>query len=148
MYKHLLIATDGSELAGKAVEHGLQLAADIGARVTAIMVSEPVVLGTDDAFNLGLLASLDTDLRSAREQAAAKVFAPVTERAAAAGVSLDTVHVPDRHPAEAIVEMADEHGCDLVVMASHGRRGIGRLLLGSQTSEVLGRCTVPVLVIR
>lgn len=148
MYKHLLIATDGSELATRAVDHGLKLAAAIGARVTVLTVSEPVVLGTDDAFNLGLLATLDSDLRTARERTAQALFAPVIAQAAAAGVALDTRHVLDRRPAEAIVDIAEELGCDLVMMASHGRRGLGRLLLGSQTSEVLGRCQVPVLVIR
>ena len=148
MYKHLLIATDGSELAGKAVDHGLALARDMGARVTLLTVSEPVVLGTDDALNLGVLSTINADLQQARERAAAKLFAPATERAAAEGVQVDTRHVVDRHPAEAIVEVAREAGCDLVVMASHGRRGLRRLLLGSQTSEVLGQCDVPVLVIR
>ncbi|MDO5504935.1 MAG: universal stress protein [Pseudoxanthomonas suwonensis] len=148
MYAHLLIATDGSELAGKAVEHGLELARRTGARVTVLTVSEPVVLGTDDAFNLGVLGNLDSELQAARERAAQELFAPLSERASAAGVPLETRHVVDRHAADAIVEEAEKSGCDLVVMASHGRRGLRRLLLGSQTSEVLGRSQVPVLVIR
>lgn len=148
MYTHLLIATDGSELATKAVDHGLQLAAAIGAKVTVLTVSEPVVLGTDDAFNLGVLSNLDSELQAARETAARALFAPISERAEALGVPLLTRHVVDRHAADGIVEAAEETGCDLVVMASHGRRGLRRLLLGSQTNEVLGRCQVPVLVVR
>lgn len=148
MYQHILIATDGSELAEKAVQHGLQLAKHMGARITLVTVSEPVVLGTDDAFNLGVLTNLDADLQQARERAADKLFAPAIAQAQTLGVSLNTHHVKERHAAEAIVESAAQLECDLIIMASHGRRGLRRLILGSQTNEVLGQSDVPVLVIR
>jgi nucleotide-binding universal stress UspA family protein len=74
----------------------------------------------------------------------------VSAKAAAdrAGVAADTLHVPDRWPADAIIEVAEARGCNLIVMASHGRRGLGRLILGSQTSEVLAHSKIPVLVVR
>ena len=84
----------------------------------------------------------------ARDEAARKVLDAVTVLAGQAGVAPQLLHVADRYAAEAIVDTAEQQGCDLIVMASHGRRSLGRLLLGSQTSEVLARCGVPVLVIR
>ena len=88
------------------------------------------------------------EYRKLREDDAQKVLQPAAAAAKAAGVACTTQHVLDRYAADGIIETAEKQGCDLVVMASHGRRGIGRLLIGSQTNEVLTRGTIPVLVIR
>lgn len=148
MYRNILIATDGSELAGKGVEHGLALASRLQARATVLTVSEPINTGFDDALGWSAVGTSMPEFQAAREEAARKVLDAAAAEAARAGVDLQVLHVADRYAAEAIVEAAQRHGCDLIVMASHGRRALGRLLLGSQTSEVLARCGVPVLVIR
>lgn len=148
MYRHILIATDGSDLADKGVQHGLALALQLQARATVLTVSEPISTGFDDALGWSAVATSLPDFQKAREEAARKVLDGVTAHAQSAGIDPQLLHVADRYAAEAIVDTAEREGCDLIVMASHGRRALGRLLLGSQTSEVLARCGVPVLVIR
>jgi nucleotide-binding universal stress UspA family protein len=145
MYKHILIATDGSELAGKAVATGLALAKRLGAAVTGVTVSEPWTALVTGEMALGF--PYQEYERGAAENAA-RILAAVSEAAKDSGVTCACVHVPDRFPAEAIVECAKEKGCDLIVMASHGRRGLSKLLLGSETTRVLTHASVPVLVCR
>jgi nucleotide-binding universal stress UspA family protein len=148
MYKHLLLATDGSDLADKGVHHGLALAKALGARVSVCTVSEFVPALTL-AMRTEVGASIsDADIRRAADTAAKKLLDAVSRSAAAEGVPCETTHVFDRLPADAILEVATSRGCDLIVMASHGRRGLPRLLLGSQAFEVVTRATVPVLVVR
>ena len=146
MYKHILISTDGSEVARKGVDQGLSLAKSVGARVTIVTVTEryPVDPGAEWIPGPGDMA--DWDAR--QKEWAAKVLADVKAVADRMGLVADTVHVPDAQPAEAIVATAGKSQCDLIVMASHGRRGLRRLLLGSQTAEVLVSSPVPVLVVR
>ncbi len=146
MYKHILIATDGSEVARKGVDHGLSLARSIGAKVTIVMVTErwPVYAGPE--WIPGPTEMADYEAR--QKEAATTVLADVKAAADRLGVGAETVHVPEALPAEAIVATATERHSDLIVMASHGRRGLRRLLLGSQTSEVLVSSPVPVLVVR
>lgn len=148
MYKHILIATDGSELAARGVDHGLALAAPLGARVTILTVTQPLdpravraalAAGVHDPVGRHDL-NIDADLKEA--------FAGVEERAAAQGIEVELMHEIDDSPAEAIVRVAGLRGCDLIVMTSHGRRGARRLILGSQTNEVVTSATLPVLVIR
>ena len=148
MYRHILIATDGSERAAKGVEQGFALARELQAKATVLTVSEPINTGFDDALGWSAVATSLPDFQNAREEAARKVLDAVTAQAQRAGVAPQLLHLADRYAAEAIVDTAEREGCDLIVMASHGRRALGRLLLGSQTSEVLARCGVPVLVIR
>lgn len=148
MYRHILIATDGSELAAKGVQQGFALARQLQAKATVLTVSEPINTGFDDALGWSAVATSLPDFQNARDEAARKVLDAVTEQAEQAEVAPQLLHVADRYAAEAIVDTAEREGCDLIVMASHGRRALGRLLLGSQTSEVLARCGVPVLVIR
>lgn len=148
MYRHILIATDGSERAAKAVEQGFALARELQAKATVLTVSEPINTGFDDALGWSAVATSLPDFQNAREEAARKVLDAASAQAGQARVTPQLVHVADRYAAEAIVDTAEREGCDLIVMASHGRRALGRLLLGSQTSEVLARCGVPVLVIR
>lgn len=148
MYRHILIATDGSERAAKGVEHGVALARQLQAKATVLTVSEPINTGFDDALGWSAVATSLPDFQKAREEAARKVLDAATVQAQKVDVTPQLLHVADRYAAEAIVDTAEQQGCDLIVMASHGRRALGRLLLGSQTSEVLARCGVPVLVIR
>ncbi|MGB3390784.1 MAG: universal stress protein [Pseudaminobacter sp.] len=139
MYKHILISTDGSELAQKGVDHGLALAKSLGSTVKIITVTEPYPLhspATLGSWSEAQARHAEAALNLARD-AATKV-----------GVTIETVQANRHSPAEAIVETAKELGCDLIVMASHGRRGVSRLLLGSQAAEVVHSSTVPVLVIR
>jgi nucleotide-binding universal stress UspA family protein len=145
MYKHILIASDGSELAGKAVTHGLALAKAVGAKVTAVTVSDPwTAFASADAS----VPFPIEEYERASDEAAQKVLAAIRERAKADGVACDTHHVKDQFPAEGILETAKSRGCDLIVMASHGRRGVSRLLLGSQANRVVTHSEIPVLICR
>ena len=145
MYKHLLIATDGSDLAQKAVGQGLALARALGAKALVITVTEPwrsVVAGE-------LAVTFPIEEYEQRSAASAtKILGGVVEVARKLGISCDTLHVKDQFAAEGIVETAKSAGCDLIVMASHGRRGLSRMLLGSQANKVVMLSTVPVLICR
>ena len=145
MYKHLLIATDGSDLASKAVEQGLALAKALDANVTALTATESwTTIATGD---MGMAFPVE-DYEKGCADNAAKILGAVSKLADQAGVRCQTVHVKDRFAAEGIIETAKSRGCDLIVMASHGRRGISRLLLGSQANHVVTHSTVPVLICR
>ncbi|MDX8468264.1 universal stress protein [Mesorhizobium sp. VK23B] len=149
MYKHILIATDGSELAGKGVAHGLELAKGLGAAVTFVTVSEPFPALAWGGAMAGYVAA---DELTNYEESASKYAREVLEKCKAEadklGVGAKVLHVENRTPAEGILDTARTQACDLIVMASHGRRGIGRLVLGSQTAEVVSLTEIPVLVVR
>ena len=145
MYKHLLIATDGSELANKAVDQALALAKLLTAKTTAVMVTEPWASAAYGEMGYGF--PID-DYETNAAAIAADILANVSNVAKTAGVECDTVHVKDRYPAEGIIAAAKERGCDLIVMASHGRRGLSRLMLGSQANKVVTLSTIPVLICR
>ena len=148
MVTNMLIATDGTELAGKAVDEGLALAAMIGARVTALTVSESwSVIDVTHRAKAGAENPI-ADFEEAAVRRAREILGRVAAKAEALGVRCDKAHRTDSAPAEAIVEEADRRNCDLIVMASHGRRGLDRILLGSQTQRVLAMTTRPVLVYR
>lgn len=148
MYKHILIATDGSIIAQKGVEHGLQLAKSVGSKATIVIVTKPYPLqGTTVT---GWVAG-DNDIRRydvSQKEFADTVFGAAKQVADKIGIAPELLQVTADSAAEAIVEQAQELGCDLVVMASHGRRGVGRLLLGSQTAKVVQYAKTPVLVVR
>lgn len=148
MYHHILIATDGSELAGKAVNHGMALAKRLNIPVTAVTVTEPW-----SVLELGRMARQGNQnpigqFEDMATAAAASILDKVKQVASSQGVACDVVHVQDQHPAEGIIAAAKEKGCDLIVMASHGRRGFDRVLLGSQANEVLTHSKVPALIVR
>lgn len=145
MYRHLLIPFDGSPFSAKAVDQGLAFAKDAGARVTILTVIEPFNIFAPDADQIGNLFEEYT--RQMEEKAAARL-AQVAEKAAAAAVPCDTVKITSGLPYKAIIETAEKAGCDLIAMASHGRRGLEAMLLGSETTKVLTHSTVPVLVFR
>ncbi|HYG05284.1 MAG TPA: universal stress protein [Stenotrophomonas sp.] len=148
MYKRILIALDDSELAQRGLQHGLGLAKATGAHVDILTVSEPWAMGMYDAMGWSVGYESSPEYRKEREDRAQTLLQPAMEAARAAGVAAEPRHVLDRYAAEGIIDTARECGSDLIVMTSHGRRGMSRVLLGSQTTEVLTHSTVPVLVIR
>jgi nucleotide-binding universal stress UspA family protein len=146
MYKRILISTDGSEVAQKGVDHGLFLAKSIGAKVTIVTVTERFPISASPHWIPGPAEIAAFEAR--QKEVAMKDLADVKAAADRLGVDAETVHVPEAQPAEAIIAIAKKRECNLIVMASHGRRGLHRLLLGSQTSEVLVGSPVPVLVVK
>jgi nucleotide-binding universal stress UspA family protein len=148
MYQHILIATDGSGLGGKAVTHGLTLAKRLNIPVTVVTVTEPW-----SVLELGRMARQGSQnpISQFEDMAAAaanNILDKARQTATSQGVACDVVHVQDQHPAEGIIATAKNKGCDLIVMASHGRRGLDRVLLGSQANEVLTHSKVPALIVR
>lgn len=145
MYKKLLIATDGSALAQKGIDQGLALAKALQAKVLVITVSEPWTSTISGEM------AISFPVKDYDEQVTAnakKLLDAVTASAKASGVACETLHVKDKLPADGIVETAKAKGCDLIVMASHGRRGLSRMLLGSQANKVVTYSDLPVLIIR
>jgi nucleotide-binding universal stress UspA family protein len=148
MYRHILIATDGTELAARGVEHGLALAVPLDAKVTVLTVTEPL---RPEAARLAISGGVDDPVVLYDQQIDAdmkKRFSLIKQQASDHGIVVDLLHEIDEFPAEAIVRTAELRGCDLIVMSSHGRRGAARILLGSQTADVLAHTTIPVLVVR
>lgn len=148
MYKKILIPTDGSELATKAVTHGAMLAKLVGASLIIVTVTEnwsPLEMAED--VEKGMKNPIE-HYEGIAAKAAKETLATAAALAQAEGVDAETLHIPDRDPAVGIIETAGLYDCDLIVMASHGRRGLGRMLLGSQTAEVLAFSKLPVLVLR
>ena len=149
MYARILIATDGSELANGALDHGLQLAKLAGSEVTVVTVTEPAtVIGGGYATVAGAVIDPIPELIEAQDRAARELLDRAAKRAADQGVTVRTMLVDNSFPAEGVVATATNINADLIVMGSHGRRGLNRLLLGSQTSNVLAQTKIPVLVTR
>jgi nucleotide-binding universal stress UspA family protein len=145
VYHHILIPTDGSDRSNEAVTHGVRLAHAVGAKVTVITVSVPFHLMVAEPM---VMTALPDTYEADAEAAARQRLETVHETARAADVSCDTVHVFHHHPYEAIIDEATSRGCDLIVMASHGRRGLSALVLGSETNKVLTHSKIPTLVCR
>lgn len=147
MYKRILIATDGSKLSKKAVEQGVRLAASSGAGVIAFHVRPPYpMIYYGEPVMVDVIPSSTYERET--KKTAARYLDAVAEIARRAGVACKSVHVSDTSPADAIVRAARREKCDLIVMAAHGRRGIARLLLGSETNKVLTHSKIPALVVR
>ena len=144
MYKRILVPTDGSEITDKAVKSALAMAKLTGAEVFALAVKEP--------FPYSAISEMQPvppqEFLDAQERVAAARVKAVADAAVAAGVKCQGHSVEGLHPWEAILDHGKAQGCDLVVMASHGRRGMSALLLGSETQKVLTHSTIPVLVVR
>ena len=145
MYRKILIATDGSDLSDKCVSTGVALAKHLGATVMVVHVTEPWATDfppelTKEPFWVEYDAACATRAATLLEAAA--------RRAGDDGVDCTARHVPNRYPADGILEAAVACGCDLIVMSSHGRRGIARFVMGSQAQEVLVGSKLPVLVCR
>lgn len=148
MYKHLLLPTDGSKLAGRAIVHGIGLARSLGARITLLSVVPEFRMITDESFAVPMSAQLKSRYEKETKARAEKMLQAVTRKAAAAGLKAETVVIASDLPYQQIIAVAKKRKCDLVVMASHGRRGLTGLLLGSETVKVLTHSKIPVLVVR
>jgi nucleotide-binding universal stress UspA family protein len=148
MYKNVLIATDGSELANKAVRAGSKLAKTLNANVTLVTVTEPwPVVDMAAQVEMGVKNPVGT-YEVLAEKGARSTLAAAAAMAAEVGVVSEQVHVKDQHPASGIIETAENTGADLIVIASHGRRGLSKMLLGSIANEVVTKSLIPVLVVR
>src|SRR5215475_7015550 len=149
MYRHILVPTDGSDVARKGLQQGIALAKALNAKATVITVTEmlPVYYGGDIAAGWIPPQEMFDSFDAVCKERAGKVLDEARAMAKQIGIPVDVLHVPNAHPATAIIETAKSGGCDLIVMASHGRRGLRKLFLGSQTSEVLANGSVPVLVV-
>lgn len=144
MYQRILVPTDGSEITAKAVSTAVALAKLSGASLATLCVKEP--------FPYSAISEMQPvppqEFYDAQERIAATRVKAVMDAAAAAGVVCEGATVEALHPWEAILDMAKQKGCDLIVMASHGRRGMAALLIGSETSRVLTHSPLPVLVVK
>lgn len=145
MHRHILIPTDGSELSQNAIHYGMALAKSVNAKVTVLTVSMPF-----HTFAIEPDMITDTPEHYGQRMAtlAARYLGVANDAAAAAGVRCETMHIERDQPYLAIIETAAQKSCDLIVMASHGRRGIAAIVLGSETVKVLTHSTIPVLVVR
>lgn len=143
MYKHVLIATDGSELADKATTEGIALAKAVGAKVTAVYVRPAI----ENLIVEGVIVQIPPEQRKEMAARIDALLAKVTNRCKAAGVTTDQLSIQNNLPWRGIIDAADAKGADLIVMASHGRRGMSKLLLGSETQQVLTHSKLPVLVV-
>ena len=149
MYANILLSTDGSEVARNGVRHGIALAKALNAKTTVITVTEPLPVDYGSGHASGWSPSQEEIDRfdAACKERAGKALDEARAMAEQMGLSAELLHIPNAHPATAIIETAKLRGCELIVMGSHGRRGLRKLLLGSQTSEVLADGSVPVLVV-
>lgn len=145
MHRHILIPTDGSELSLNAIDYGMALAKSVNAKVTVLTVSTPF---HTFAVEPSMITDTPEDYGKRTATLAAKYLKVAEEAAVAAGVSCETMHVEHDQPYLAIIEKAAQKSCDLIVMASHGRRGVAAIVLGSETVKVLTHSTIPVLVVR
>lgn len=147
MYKRILVSTDGSELSAKAVDHAIALAKVHGAELVAIKV---VHLQADDHWDGALIRDNAARAEQEKRWAAASqaIVDGVKAAAEAAGVKVQALTEKSNFVADTVIEVAQKTGCDLIVMASHGRRGLARVLLGSETQHVLTHSHIPVLVLR
>ena len=144
MFKRILVPTDGSDITAKAVETSIALAKSLGAAVYTISVKEP--------FPYSAISEMQPtppqEFFDAQERIANARIQSVVARCSAAGVPCQAHTVEALHPWEAVIDYAKQMECDLLVMASHGRRGVAALLIGSETQKVLTHSKIPVLVVR
>ena len=144
MFKRILVPTDGSDITGKAVDTAIALAKSVGAQLYTISAKEP--------FPYSAISEMQPtppqEFFDAQERIATKRVQAVSELCAAADVPCQAHTVEALHPWEAIIDHAKRMECDLLVMASHGRRGVSALLLGSETQKVLTHSKIPVVVVR
>ena len=148
MYKKILLPIDGSDISAQTANSGISFARQIGAEIVVLNVTQPfsTLVGFD-----GVAASYaisDTDYEEAARREAEEYLKPVMDRAETAGVKANSVIVSNYNVADGVVEAAKDHGCDLIYIATHGRSGLSRLLLGSVTSKVIQLAPISVLVYR
>jgi nucleotide-binding universal stress UspA family protein len=150
MFKHILLPTDGSQLSRKAARQAIALAKQLHARITALHVvgEYQVPFLDDDGFVIPGVPDLKKRFEDMESVVAQKILDAVKRSAVEADVECNAVTVASNLPYEAIARQAKKSGCDMIVMASHGRKGLQGLLIGSETSKVLTHSTIPVLVVR
>jgi nucleotide-binding universal stress UspA family protein len=148
MYKHILLPTDGSKLAAKAVKQGIALAKSIKAKVTVINVTPEFQMVIDEGFVMPNVMTLQKRFDEETGRHAKKLVDAVVANAKSAGVKCNAVVASSARPYEAILKQAGKAKCDLIMMASHGRKGLQSILLGSETAKVLTHTKIPVLVVR
>ena len=148
MYTHILLPTDGSKLADKAVKQGILLAKSLGARVTILTATPEFQVVMDEGFVLPNAVMLRKRFEDETARRAKKLLDAARAGAQAAAVSCETAMTSSGRPYEAIIKQAKKSKCDLIMMASHGRKGLSSILLGSETTKVLTHSTIPVLVVR
>lgn len=149
MYEKILVATDGSELAEKGVDAAIELASKTGGElfivtVTSMMPSYGIVMGAEWASSPGAFE----DFRKEMESSAKKILESALNKAHQFNVKAQGIHAENQLAAAGIVDAANEHDADLIIVASHGRRGVNRLILGSQASEVMAMSERPVMIIK
>ena len=145
MFKHVLLPTDGSKLSDKSVKQGIRLAKSLQAKITALHVIPRYHTFT---YQSDMLEATREDYTRASEKRAEEFLRHVKRVAAGAGVECETMHATSDQPFKEIIRTAEKKDCDLILMASHGRKGIEGLLLGSETQKVLTHSKTPVLVYR
>lgn len=145
MFQHILVPTDGSSLSSKAIKNAVALAKSLNARVTVLTVIEPYHVFSKDPAQL---ADTEAAYKKRSHAEAARVLSEVDEVSQRTGVAYATVKLEHEQVHQAIIETAGKRGCDLIAMASHGRRGVAALVLGSITTKVLTHSSLPVLVYR
>jgi nucleotide-binding universal stress UspA family protein len=145
VYNNILIPTDGSELASKAVHHGIALAKTVGAKIVVLTVYEPYHILTIDPL---MVEYTPEEYKKLTEEHARKILGDAANMAKAVGVPCETMVMEHDRIYQAIIDIATAKGCDLITMASHGHRGVTALLVGSVTLKVLTHTKIPVLVHR
>lgn len=149
MYTHIVCAVDGSELSTKALRHAIALARSFNARLSVLTVTDPSIIVAPSAEIMMVdTASILAELDKAKEESAKGILADAGRVGQDEGITVHPVYLPGHPAAEGIVTTAKNLKADLIVMGSHGRRGLGRLLLGSQAAEVLAHSTTPVLIVK
>ena len=147
MFKNILVPTDGSQLSQKAAIQGVELAKAIGAKVTAVFAAPPA---TPVVYRHHLPVGLaqPEDHEKMIKRAAGEYLGTIQEEARRAGVPCEPVQVTSDYPDEAILQVAEKHGCDVIVMGTSGQGGLRGLFIGSVTQKVLNQSKIPVLVLR
>jgi nucleotide-binding universal stress UspA family protein len=148
MFKHILLPTDGSALSDRGVRQTIKMAKALGAQITAVHVMHRFEPLREEGYVMPEVPVLREQFERAAEKHSNDVLSPVRQAAVKAGVKCDIVAATANSPHEAIISQARKSGCDLIMMASHGRKGIQRLLHGSETVKVLTHSKIPVLVLR
>jgi nucleotide-binding universal stress UspA family protein len=148
MFKHIMLPTDGSELSNAAVHEGIRFAKSIGAKVTGICVMPSQHPFFYEGMNAEVYLELQAEKRKELREVAEAFLSVIEKGAREAGIPCNVVVETSDHPYEAIVQVAERIQCDLIMMASHGRRGVKAVLLGSETQKVLTHSKIPVLVYR
>lgn len=150
MFKHLLVPTDGSELSDAATQKAVDFAAEAGAKITFFHAHPPIPAGvySEAALPEGAITRAPEDYARATASEEADILGRCEDLAKRAGVECARLTAVTRLPYEAIIAAARDAGCDLIFMASHGRRGLSGLLIGSETQKVLTHTKIPVLVYR